>query len=80
MMDSFCGDSENDLKAWATLGASLCLNVAMPGSSLLVHAYGHAVTGLKTYRGAKRKEQLGVCSIAGFPSDSISVVVIMDLP
>jgi hypothetical protein len=54
----------------------------MPRSSLLVHAYGHEVTGLKTYRGAKRKEQLGVCSIAGFPSDSdsVSVVVIMGLP
>jgi hypothetical protein len=48
--------------------------------ALLVHAYGHEVTGLKTYRGPKRKEQLGVCSIAGFPSDSGSVVVIMGLP
>jgi hypothetical protein len=37
-----------------------------PRSTLLVHAYGHEVTGLKTYRGAKRKEQLGVCSIPGF--------------
>jgi hypothetical protein len=51
----------------------------MPRSSLLVHAYGHEVTKLKTYRGPKRKE-LGVCSIAGFPSDSVSVVVIMGLP
>jgi hypothetical protein len=52
----------------------------MPRSSLLVHAYGHEVTGLKTYQGPKRKEQLGVCSIAGFPSNSVSVVVIMGLP
>src|SRR6267154_2337371 len=35
-------------------------------SSLLVHACGHEVTGLKTYRGPKRKEQLGVCSLPGF--------------
>jgi hypothetical protein len=27
---------------------------------------GHEVTGLKTYRGAKRKQQLGVCSLRGF--------------
>jgi hypothetical protein len=80
MMDSFCGGSENDLKAWATLGASLCLNAAMPRGSLLVHADDHAVIGLKTYRGPKRKEQLGVSSLAGFPSHSLSVVVIMGLP
>jgi putative transposase len=29
-------------------------NAAMPRSSLLVHVYGHEVTGLKTYRGPKR--------------------------
>jgi hypothetical protein len=33
-------------------------NAAKPRSSLLVHADGHEVTGLKTYRGPKRKEQL----------------------
>jgi hypothetical protein len=40
--------------------------VAKPRSLLLVHAYGHEVTGLKTYRGPKRKEQLCMCSLPGF--------------
>jgi hypothetical protein len=44
-----------------------------PRSSLLVHAYGHEVTGLKTYRGPKRKEQLGVCSLLGFYVSSVDV-------
>jgi hypothetical protein len=30
-------------------------NAANPRRSLFVHAYGHEVTGLKTYRGPKRK-------------------------
>src|SRR5258707_13607214 len=47
-------------------GSATLKNVAKPRSSLLVHAYGHEVTGLKTYRGPKRKEQLGVCSLPGF--------------
>src|SRR6266404_2933208 len=47
-------------------GSATLKNVAKPRSSLLVHAYGHEVTGLKTYRGQKRKEQLGVCSLPGF--------------
>jgi hypothetical protein len=42
-------------------------NAAKPRSSLLVHAYGHEVPGLKTYRGPKRKEQFGVCSRARTP-------------
>jgi hypothetical protein len=33
---------------------------------LLVHTSGHEVTGLKTYRGPKRKEQFGVCSLPGY--------------
>jgi hypothetical protein len=41
-------------------------NAAKPRTSLLGHAYGHEVTSLKTYRGPKRKEQLGVCSLPGF--------------
>ncbi len=41
-------------------------DAAKPRSTLLVHAYGHEVTGLKTYRGPKRKDQLGLCSIPGF--------------
>src|SRR5260221_13112739 len=47
-------------------GSATLKNVAKPRSSLLVHAYGHEVTGLKTNRGPKRKEQLGVCSLPGF--------------
>jgi hypothetical protein len=47
-------------------GASLRLNAAKPRNSLLVHAYGHEVTGLKTYRSPKRKDQFDVCSITGF--------------
>ena len=47
-------------------GSATLKNVAKPRSSLLVHACGHEVTGLKTYRGPKRKEQLGVCSLPGF--------------
>src|SRR6476660_6373600 len=41
-------------------------NAAKPRSSLLVHTCGHEVTGLKTYRGPKRKEQPGICSIPGY--------------
>jgi hypothetical protein len=37
------------------------------------------VTGLKTHRGPKRKEQIGACSIHGFPSDRGSMVLIMGL-
>jgi hypothetical protein len=36
-------------------------NAVKPRRSLLVHAYGHEVTGLKTHRGSKRKVQIGVC-------------------
>jgi hypothetical protein len=54
MMDSFVG-AQNSLK-----------NAAKLGSSLPVHAYGHEVTGLKTHRGPKRKEQFGMCSLSGF--------------
>jgi hypothetical protein len=35
-------------------------NAVKPRRSLLVHACGHEVTGLKTYRGPKRKEQIGI--------------------
>jgi hypothetical protein len=38
------------------------LNAAKPRSSLLIHTCGHEVTGLKTHRGPKRKEQFGLCS------------------
>jgi hypothetical protein len=47
--------------------------VAKPRSSLLIHAYGHEVTGLKTYRGPKRKEQLGLCSLRGYYSQEAAV-------
>jgi len=47
--------------------------VAKPRSSLLVHAYGHEVIGLKTYRGPKRKEQLGVSSLPGYDMPEAAV-------
>jgi len=40
-------------------GASLCLKRG-------IQTCGHEVTGLKTYRGPKRKEQLGGCSLSGY--------------
>jgi hypothetical protein len=38
-------------------------NAAKRRNPLLVHACGHEVTGLKTYRSQKRKDQLGVRGI-----------------
>ena len=37
-------------------------DAAKPRSSLLVHACGRQLTGLKTHRGSKRKAQLPGCS------------------
>jgi hypothetical protein len=66
MMDSFV-EAQNNLNRMSYAGCvTLFKNAAKPRSSLLVHAYGHEVIGLKTYRGPKRKEQLGVCSLPGF--------------
>jgi hypothetical protein len=65
MMDSFV-EAQNNLKRMSYAGCvTLFKNAAKPNSSLLVHAYGHEVTGLKTYRGPKCKEQFGVCSLPG---------------
>jgi hypothetical protein len=58
-MDSFVEGSEQ-FKAHER--CAVRHSVAKQRSSLLVHTCGHEVTGLKTYRGAKRKEQLGVLS------------------
>jgi hypothetical protein len=59
-MDSFV-EAQNRLKRMSYRGAvTLFKNAAKPRSSLLVHTCGHEVTGLKTYRGPKRKDQLGV--------------------
>jgi AraC-like DNA-binding protein len=63
MMDSFV-EAQNNLKRMSYAVRHSVLNAAKPRSSLLVHAYGHEVTGLKTYRGPKCKEQFGVCSLA----------------
>ena len=53
-----CGGSEQ-FKAHELRGVRQSVqNAAMPRGSLLVHAYGREVTGLKTYRGPKCKEQL----------------------
>src|ERR1700731_1327002 len=57
-----CGGSER-FKRVSCRGASLCLKRGKATQSLLVHTCGHEVTGLKTYRGPKRKQQLGVCSL-----------------
>jgi hypothetical protein len=59
-MDSFV-EAQNRLKRMSYRGAiTLFKNAAKPRSSLLVHTCGREVTGLKTYRGPKRKDQLGV--------------------
>ena len=59
-MDSFV-EAQNRLKRMSYRGAiTLFKNAARPRSSLLVHTCGREVTGLKTYRGPKRKDQLGV--------------------
>jgi hypothetical protein len=65
-MDSLV-EAQNSFKAQELPGgASLCLKRGKPHSSLLVHTCGHEVTGLKTYRGQERKEQLGVCSLPSY--------------
>jgi hypothetical protein len=57
-MDSFV-EAQNRLKRMSYRGAiTLFKNAAKPRSSLLVHTCGDEVTGLKTYRDPKRKEQL----------------------
>ena len=62
-------EAQNNLKRMSYVGrVTLFKNAAKPHSLLLVHAYGHVVTGLKTYRGPKRKEQFGVCSLPGLTS------------
>ena len=70
MMDSFV-EAQNSHKGhelpW---GASLCLKRGKSTHSLLVHAGGHEVIGLKTHRGPKRKEQLGVCSLPSYYRNS----------
>src|ERR1700747_1178789 len=66
MMGSFV-EAQNNLKRMSYAGCvTLFKTQAKPRSSLLVHNCGHEVTGLKTYRGPKRKEQLGVCSLPGY--------------
>jgi hypothetical protein len=64
-MDSFV-EAQNGVKAkelrWVRHSVQ---TAAKPRSSLLIRAYGYELSGLKTYRGPKRKEQFGVCSIPG---------------
>jgi len=60
MMDSFV-EAQNSFEAHELPGGkSPCLKVDKPLSSLLVDTCDHEVTGLKTYRGPKRKESFGV--------------------
>jgi hypothetical protein len=55
MMDSFV-EAQNSLKRTSYRGVRQSVqSAAKPRSSLLVHAYGLEVAGLKTYRGPKRK-------------------------
>jgi hypothetical protein len=60
MMDSFV-EAQNNLKRMSYAGCVTLFKIrAKPRSSLLVHTCGHQVTGLKTYRRPKRKDQLEV--------------------
>ncbi|WP_145963573.1 hypothetical protein [Bradyrhizobium algeriense] len=72
MMDSFVEAQNNSMRMSYAECVTLFKAQQKPRSSLLVHAYGHEVTGLKTYRDPKRKEQLGVCSKPGFYSPALS--------
>jgi hypothetical protein len=66
MMDSFV-EAQNNLKRMSYAGCVTPFKTRQSHAvRLSVHTYGHEVTGLKTYRGPKRKEQLGVCSLLGF--------------
>jgi hypothetical protein len=67
MMDSFV-EAIEQFKARQLRGVRHSVqNAAKPRNSLLVHACGHEVTGLKTYRGPKRKQHLGMF-LTWFPS------------
>jgi hypothetical protein len=65
MMDSVCTGSEQ-FKAqeprWVRRSVQ---NAASHAARFSFMPFGHEVTGLKTYRGPKRKERLGVRSIPG---------------
>jgi hypothetical protein len=66
MMDSFV-EAQNNLKCMSYAGCVILFKTRQSHAvSLLVHACGHEVTGLKTYRGPKRKEELGVWPLPGF--------------
>ena len=66
-MDS-CVEAQNSLKRMSDQGGCVTLfkTRQKPRSLPLVHTSGHEVTGLKTYRGPKRKEQFSVCSLPGY--------------
>ena len=55
-MDSFV-EAQNSLKRKSDGG---CVTLLQSHAVRFVHTCGHEVAGLKTYRGAKRKEQFGV--------------------
>jgi len=55
-MDSFV-EAQNSLKRMSDGG---CVTLLQSHAVRFVHTCGHEVAGLKTYRGAKRKEQFGV--------------------
>jgi hypothetical protein len=63
-MDSFA-EAQNNLKRMSYAGCVTLFKTRQSPRFALVHANGYGVTGLKTYRGPKSKEQLGVCSLPG---------------
>ena len=65
-MDSFV-EAQNSSQRMSDEGCATLFKTRQKArSSLPVHTCGHEVTGLKTYRGPKRKEQLGVCSLPSY--------------
>jgi hypothetical protein len=65
-MDSFV-EAQNNLKRMS-YGGSVTLFKTWQSRAVRFSfmPMGHEVTGLKTYRGLKRKERLGACSLPGF--------------
>jgi hypothetical protein len=72
MMDSFV-EAQNNLKR---MSYAKCVTLFKTRQSHAVRFSFMPMVmkspGLKTYRGPKRKEQLGVCSILGFYSSTLS--------
>jgi hypothetical protein len=62
-MDSLV-EAQNSLKRMSDRGSVTLFKTRQSHAvRFLVHTCGDEVTGLKTYRSPKRKEQFGVCSL-----------------